>query len=65
MADTMATGADNNSKEEQIDTPIITHTQDISIKYIVTTIDQSLFNLYSNCYGRVKVIDLNINIFGY
>ena len=40
MADTMATGADNNSKEELMDNPIITHTQDISIKYIVTIIDQ-------------------------
>ena len=40
MADTMTTGADNNSKEELMDTPIITRTQDISIKYIATTIDQ-------------------------
>ena len=40
MADTMATGADNNSKEELMDTPTITHTQDISIKYTVTTIDR-------------------------
>ena len=40
MADTMATGADNNSRKELMDTLIITHTQDISIKYIVTTIDE-------------------------
>ena len=40
MADTMATGADNNSKKELMDIPTITHTQDISIKYIVTTIDE-------------------------
>ena len=40
IADTMATGADNSSKEEVMDTPTITHTQDISIKYIVTTIDE-------------------------
>ena len=30
MADTMSNGEDNNSKEELMDTPIITHTQDIS-----------------------------------
>ena len=38
MANTMATGADNSSKEELMDIPIITHTQDISIKYKATTI---------------------------
>ena len=31
MADTMTTGEDNDNKEELMDTPIITHTQDISI----------------------------------
>ena len=55
MADTMATGADN-SKEELMDTPIITHTQDISIKYIATTILQLV--LY-------KFLDSKITILSY
>ena len=39
MADTMVTGADSNNKEELMDIPSITHTQDISIIYIATDID--------------------------
>ena len=40
MANTMVvTGADSNSKEELMDIPSITHTQDISIIYIATDID--------------------------
>ena len=41
MADTMVTGADSKSKEELMNIPSITHTQDISIIYIVIDLYRS------------------------